>query len=132
MRGGNVGQRIDEPHDFDDFALAPMLDAQKELAMVLFREMRPDQNHAGQVNLARGDLPEQHRKLPRDSGGSSVSERRVLGHAELVDTESAQARAGALPVNAAHLDLRQVCEQRCELVVRASHATACAGKQIGI
>jgi hypothetical protein len=109
-----------------------MLDAQKQLAMVLFRELRPDQNHAREMDLARGDQPEQHRKLPGDSGSTSMSKCRVLRHAELVNAEGAKACASALPIDAARLDLGEVCEQRCELMVRASDATARPSKQFGI
>jgi len=109
--GRQVARRRQLAHDAFDFALRSVAHPRQQLALIVGREMRPDQQDTGQMDRSFREHLEQHRKLSRQPRRATAPLGLVLRHAQLVDTIRVQGGASALAVDAARFDLAQVCEQ---------------------
>ena len=129
---GDVRQRIEEAHEFRDLLLAPVLGAGHHVAEVLARQVRPEQEQPGEVELAGSDGIEQPRKLADEPRRRDAAHRRVFGQSELVDAVREQTRASARAMQSARFDLAQMREQRCEHLIRSSDQPARVRQQLRI
>jgi hypothetical protein len=83
-------------------------------AIVLFGEVGPEHQEAGEVELAGGNRVQEGGETADEAGGGDAAKGLVFGVAEFVDAVDVEARAGTRPMDAARLDLAEVGEERGE------------------
>jgi hypothetical protein len=100
-QGGNVRQRIEHAHQALDLLFRPMLGPRQDFAMILFGQVRAEQQDPREMHLTGCDLFEKDRKLPSDLRRTGAAEGFVFGQAKFVYAIRAERGARALAVNAA-------------------------------
>lgn len=120
-------KRADEA---ENLTLGAMLGEQQELAMVLFGEVRCEEDDRGEVQLAVCNVLKDNRKLPSDSGCARAAEGGVLRESQFEHAIHEEAGAGPTAMDAACLDLGEMSEQFGKDLIRSTDEAACAGEQV--
>ena len=107
-----------------------MLGSREHLEVIGTGEVWAQHQHARQVDLARRDLLEQDRELPRDLGGVGAPQCGVFGHAKLVDAIRVQAGTSSHTVDTAGLHLGEVSQKRGQDLIGATHLAASARQEV--
>src|SRR5690606_29585128 len=76
--GGHIGLGRDAPHQAEHLTLGAILGPSQKLAVVRLCEMRSQQQERRHVDLARGDMLEDHRELPTKQRGAAAPESGVF------------------------------------------------------
>jgi hypothetical protein len=119
-RRRNLWQRIEPPHQAQNLFLGAVFGPRQNLSVVFLRQVRAEQQDAGEVNLAGRDLVEQNWKFSRDLRRAGATKGFVLGEPKFIDAIRTEGGASAFAVNAARLDFGEMGEQRRAQLIRAA------------
>jgi hypothetical protein len=109
----NVRPRDNLGNQTLDLTLGPEARPGEKLAVIVGREIRREEQQAREMDRSLGQHLEEHGKFPSDARRLGPPLRLVLGKAKLVNAVRVERRAGALTINAAHVDLGEVSEEVC-------------------
>ncbi len=109
-----------------------MFGARQHLDQVLCRQVRAEQQHGREVQLAAGNSVEKLGKASQQPCRAHAPKRRIFRELQLVNAIRVHTGAGAAAMNAARFDLPQVRQQCPQQLIRGTDEPARDRKQLGI